>query len=278
MAAAAIRLAAAALAPPLQRQIWRGDQLAEAVERTVSSGHQALDLCLPGKGWPTGSLTELLTEQDGIGELRLLAPALAALTAEQQRHVMLIAPPYRPYAVALRAWGVVVERVIWVRAPQSQALWAAEQALKQDGMGAVLMWSKEARPEALRRLQVAAHDCRSLVFLIRPLAAAAQASAAPLRIACRVVLPDGARALNRRQWLQETGLTLDIVKRRGPPLAAPLHLKLPLKAAILPERVAREEGQERRVNHVVDRGDVADVVAGGREAGRPRERRERERV
>jgi protein ImuA len=278
MAAAAIQLAAAALAPPLQRQIWRGDQLVEAAERSISSGHRELDLCLPGKGWPTGSLTELLSEQDGIGELRLLAPVLAALTVEQRRHVMLIAPPYRPYAVALQAWGVAVERVIWVRAPQSQALWAAEQALKQDGMGAVLMWSAQTRPEALRRLQVAAHDCRSLVFLIRPLAAAAQASAAPLRIACRLMPPHGARVLNRRQWLQETGLTLDIIKRRGPPLAAPLHLKLPLQEALLHERVVRQEGQERRVNHVVDRGDVADVVAGGREATGPGERREREHV
>lgn len=277
MAAAAIRLAAA-LAPLLQRQIWRGDQLAEAAVRTVSSGHRALDPCLPGQGWPTGSLTELLTEQDGIGELRLLAPALAAVTVEHERHVMLIAPPYRPYAVALRAWGVAVERVIWVRAPQSQAFWAAEQALKQDGMGAVLVWSAQARPEALRRLQVAAQDCRSLVFLIRPVAAAAQASAAPLRIACRLVLPEGAQALNRRQWLQEIGLALDIVKRRGPLLAAPLHLKLPVQAPTLPERMAREEGQERRVNHAMDRGNVADLVAGGREAAVVSERRERERV
>lgn len=265
MAAAAIDLAAAALAPPLQRQIWRGDQLAGAALRTVSSGHDALDACLPGRGWPTGSLTELLMDTPGIGELRLLAPALAELTS-QARPVMFVAPPYRPYAVALQEWGVALEHVIWVRAAAEQVFWVVEQALKQDGMGAVLAWSVKARPEAVRRLQVVAQDGGSLMFLMRSAHAAAQASAAPLRIVCRPALPDRASTLNRWQWLEQIGLTLDIVKRRGPPLAAPLRLTLPVRAATLPARAAWQESLKQRVNHVVDRGDIADLVARGRDA------------
>jgi protein ImuA len=33
---------------------------------------------LPGGGWPQGVVTELLLPHPGVGELRLLAPALAA--------------------------------------------------------------------------------------------------------------------------------------------------------------------------------------------------------
>jgi len=39
-----------------------------------------LDAELPGGGWPQGQLIELLHDDPGIGELSLLAPALAAQT------------------------------------------------------------------------------------------------------------------------------------------------------------------------------------------------------
>src|SRR3546814_8292766 len=57
------------------------------------------DVCssdlLPGQGWPLGSLIELLPSQPGIGEIRLLQPALASLGSE--RSVALVRPPYEPY-------------------------------------------------------------------------------------------------------------------------------------------------------------------------------------
>ncbi|MEX3823277.1 hypothetical protein AB3X93_34220, partial [Paraburkholderia sp. BR14262] len=81
---------AAHLPPRLQSRVWQGDQLARASERTVPSGHATLDAQLPGAGWPSGSLTELLVEQGGVGEMRLVAPALRALTAQAGRHVLLV--------------------------------------------------------------------------------------------------------------------------------------------------------------------------------------------
>ncbi|TKC77277.1 translesion DNA synthesis-associated protein ImuA [Trinickia terrae] len=263
--AAVLQLAAHALTPTLQRQMWQGDQIAGPIEQTISSGYPAFDQALPGQGWPTGSLTELLVEHDGVGEMRLLAHALRQLTMVEERHVVMIAPPYHPHAVALKAWGIAIERIFWVRATEAQAFWAAEQALKQGGMGAVLMWSSDARPEAPRRLQVAAQESRSLAFLIRPADAAAHSSAAPLRIICSPSLPEEAQEVNRRQWLHKVALTVDIIKRRGPPLAEPLRIELPVQEAMLRARAATPMRHEPKVNHVVDRCDIASLVAGGRE-------------
>src|ERR1700686_2703871 len=64
----------AALAELLHNPLlWQGDRLARA-EDAVASGFAALDRELPGGGWPQASLTELLLDHQGIGELRLRLP------------------------------------------------------------------------------------------------------------------------------------------------------------------------------------------------------------
>jgi protein ImuA len=262
--AAAIHLMTTTLSSQLRRQVWQGNELAEADSRVISSGYAALDQLLPGQGWSTGGLTELLIEHEGVGELRLLAHALRHLTAHAERNVMLVAPPYQPCASALRAWGIDVERVLWIRSGEDQALWAAAQALKQGGIGAVLVWLPNARADKVRRLQVAAQESASLAFLIRPVEAATQSSPAPLRMICEPLLPANAQTINRRQWLQEIGISIDIFKRRGPPLVEPLRLILPLQSVLSPEnRVGSNQGRE--IKHVVDRSHIATLVAGSGE-------------
>ncbi|HEY4295182.1 MAG TPA: translesion DNA synthesis-associated protein ImuA [Paraburkholderia sp.] len=260
------------LPPRLQSQIWQGNQLAHAGASAVSSGYPDLDALLPGAGWPAGSLTELLVEHGGVGEMRLLAPALKALTARANprssgRHVLLVAPPWQPYAYALQAWGIALDRVVWVRARDDEAPWVAEQALKQDGIGAVLAWLPKARVDAVRRLQVVAQDSRALAFLIRPPAARSQSSPAPLRMVCTPVPPPADATVSRRRWMQHTALSVDIFKRRGPPLAQPLNVMLPLQEAVLPDPAAPSSAAAQSgINHVVDRRHLAAVAAGSREA------------
>lgn len=269
--------ATSALPSRLRSQVWQGDQLAGATAGVVPSGYAALDALLPGEGWPAGSLTELLVEHGGIGEMRLVAPALQTLTARDSKHVVLVAPPWQPYACALKAWGIALERVVWVRAREEEAAWAAEQALKQEGMGAVLVWLAKARPDAVRRLQVVAQDSRALAFLVRPARARSQSSAAPLRIACEPLLPPDAETIDRHRWLQEAALSVDVFKRRGPPPARPLFVTLPLQAGLLPPPLhsqpqqppQSQSGHQRQwheSNHVVDRSYLAPVAAGGGEA------------
>lgn len=126
--------------------VWRADQIDRAVGGVAarSSGHAALDAELPGGGWPAGGLIELLLPAPGCGELRLLAPALAAAS------LLWIAPPFTPYAPALAGLGLMIERLTIVTpANAADAAWAAEQALRSGALSAVLWWQGETHTAAL---------------------------------------------------------------------------------------------------------------------------------
>ena len=189
--------------------IWRGDSLSRAGTPAVPSGFPELDAELPGGGWPAGTLTEVLPAHEGIGELRLLGPALAGLSRRGLRLVW-IAPPHLPYAPALAAAGIDVANLVVVRvASPKETLWATEQALASNACGAVLTWPQGAKYAELRRLQIAAEGGRAPAFLFRVPEAAGESSPAPLRIALGT--SDG-------------GLAVRVLKRRGAPLAHPILL------------------------------------------------------
>src|SRR5690242_410013 len=57
-------------------RIWRGDALGASPDPVISSGFHELDEALPGGGWPTRNLTELLLPAEGLGEISLLGPSL----------------------------------------------------------------------------------------------------------------------------------------------------------------------------------------------------------
>lgn len=202
---------ASALATLLENPaIWRGDDCAPE-PAAVPSGFAALDAALPGRGWPQGALTELLLEREGIGEIRLTLPALAYVQA-QQRDVVWIAPPHRPYAPALVAAGLDLARffIVHCKAPKD-ALWAFEQALRAPECGAAFAWLSTHDERALRRLQVAARDGRTWGALWRRPGQRGSATAAPLRLALAPV--DGRLAVR-------------VLKRRGAELPQPILIDI----------------------------------------------------
>jgi cell division inhibitor SulA len=145
------------------------------------TGHAALDAVLPGQGWPPASLLELLLPMDGVGELQLLVPTLVRL-ARQGRGLAMVAPPYLPYAPALAAAGLDLDRLLVLQAEGREALWATEQALRSGACGAVLCWPRGADDRALRRLAVAAEQGDALGFAFRPSRVLQQPSPAALRL------------------------------------------------------------------------------------------------
>lgn len=152
-------------------RLWRGDRLPQATGPAAPTGFVELDGALPGGGWPTGAVVELLGDTAGIGELRLVLPALQRLT-QAGNHVLLVNPPHVPNAVVLQHAGVALERVLVARPEQEQdAAWLAEQALRNPGCGAVLAWPQQGsrvfNDERVRRLQVAAETGQSTLFLYR---------------------------------------------------------------------------------------------------------------
>lgn len=198
----------------LHPALWRASQLARGQQRCIDTGHAALSVQLPGGGWPLGTLTELLLQQPGIGEIRLLRPALVQVAQAEQRPVVLLAPPQIPQGLALAALGLPPAQMVWIRntGKSGDALWAAEQVLRSGCCGALLLWQQQIRHENLRRLHLAAQSGDTLFCLMRPLAAAQDASPAPLRLAMRSA---------------PGGVSVQFVKRRGPQRDAPLFLPLP---------------------------------------------------
>ncbi len=241
--------------------VWHADELAGGPARIVATGHARLDAELPGGGWPLGALTELL-QAEGAPVWSLLLPALAEHWRAHGEAVVLVRPPHEPFMPALLAAGLPGQAVLWIR-PETLAasLWAAEQSLKCAGVGAVVAWLPGARATDLRRLQGAAtRRASSLLFVVRPKNAASSASPARVRLTIR-----GVQATPGSDRLLE----VDILKRRGPPLAQPLFLPAESErirallaahqpslqdqsggAAVLPFAWPREDGHVRALDRI----------------------------
>ena len=191
--------------------IWRGDQLAQPDVDTLSTGFAELDEQLPGGGWPRGALTEILIEREGIGELRLLLPALVQ-ASEQNSWLAWVAPPHLPYAPALAAAGVKLKHLL-VASPQSvgDAWWTTEQALRSGACSAVLSWLNSPDERRMRRLQLGAESGRAWGVLFRSAKAAEERSPAALRL---------------RLEATQRGLAVHILKRRGGQLSRPVMVDL----------------------------------------------------
>ena len=211
----------------LHPSLWRASQLARSHTRCVDTGYPSLSKLLPDGGWPTGALVDLLVQQPGIGEVRLLAPALAQAA---NRKVALLQPPHTPQAIALAAMGVPPASALWLRANRTaDALWAAEQVLRSGSCGALLFWQTHIRSDSLRRLHLAAQAGETLFFMMRPIATAQDPSPAPLRLGLRP---------------KAGGLEIEFVKRQGPRRDEPLFLPMNIG------QVIRPRPQERTVPEV----------------------------
>jgi len=216
--------------------LWRGSQLARAGRPGLDTGHAGLSRHLPGGGWPLGSLTELLLARPGLGEVRLLLPALRRLPA--RRSIVLLHPPHLPCAQAWLAHRFPASQLLWVAPPQAaDALWAAERILQHGSCGALLYWADRPHATALRRLHLAAQGSDTAFFMFRHADAARSSSPSPLRL-----------------LLQPAGdhLSVTILKRRGPrhdtPLLLPLAATSPVPASGIPSSEPRHAFVDQRLS------------------------------
>ncbi len=182
--------------------LWKAGSL-QRKEAGISTGFEVLDRHLPGNGWPAAGLCELMLPSSGAGELKLLLPALKALS-RQARWIAWVNPPFIPYAPALKAAGVDIDKILLIH-PKSHkdALWALERATRSGTCSAALAWldERELRTGDTRRLQLAARQGGTLTCLFRPEKALTENSMAELRL-----------GVSRSA---EESLLVDLCKRRG---------------------------------------------------------------
>lgn len=246
----------------LQRaDIWRGG-LAPPMS-SLPSGFAELDALLPGGGWPQGTLMEILIPRAGVGELRLLLPALARLS-QGDRWVVFVAPPYIPYAPALAAASLDLSRVLLVhprgeRGAHADTLWAVEQALRAGSVSAVLAWpfhanrltgspsspmrngSRQSPPSRERErdgMRAAGEgwggDATFNVLRRLQLAAEAGASWGVLFQPEQAATAGSPAALRLRLEPAAAGLHVHVIKRRGGWPAGPVTLGLDDAVAVHP--------------------------------------------
>ena len=182
-----------------QPALWRGrDQYSNSA--SVPTGFAALDNALPSQGWGIGCLTELILEQEGIGELSLLLPALQRITFEGQWAV-LINPPYIPYAPALTNAGIKLDRLLIINSGNDKdTLWATEHVLRTGVFAAVIAWTNRSSVQQQRRLQLASEVGNTWATLFRPATASQTHSPAAVRIVLDNI---------------DKQLSLNIIKARG---------------------------------------------------------------
>lgn len=124
---------------------------------------------LPGGGWPIGTLIDVLPSK-----------ASWARCGCWRRHWS----RYPPQILSLGSMGLAPFALLWVHSKLGpNALRPAEQVLRS-GSG-LLIWPSHVRPESLRRLNLAAQAGDTLFFMLRPIAAAQDASPVPLRLSLR---------------------------------------------------------------------------------------------
>ncbi|RYF42125.1 MAG: translesion DNA synthesis-associated protein ImuA [Comamonadaceae bacterium] len=200
----------------LHAGVWRAGELGSSSVQALDTGYATLNRVLPGGGWPQGALVEVLQPQAGLHEWGLIAPALASLQkAAPGKLLVLTGAPWQPFGPALGARQLDMQRLLCVQSARSDGpslLWATREALQCADVAAVLAWLPDARSAHLRRLQIAAHAHHKLLFVFRTPRAQHESSPAPLRL-----LLEGAAG-------EDGQVRLHILKRRGPPLAAPLLL------------------------------------------------------
>ncbi len=204
--------------------LWRAGALTREADG-LPTGFDVLDRHLPGGGWPRAGLCELMLSSAGIGELKLLLPALKALS-RQNRWIAWVNPPFIPYAPALSAAGVDISKILLIHPrTHKDALWSLERATRSGTCSAALAWLDERalRTKDTRRLQLAARQGGTLSWLFRPERARAENSLAELRLAIAPGSGD-----------RET-LNVSLCKRRGGwPIA---DLPVPLEQGRRPAEV-----------------------------------------
>ncbi len=168
--------------------IWLGfSKSTNPQQNLLSTGYGPLDQHLNNSGWPQAGLIEVFASLLGIGEIRLLTPALKKLI-NNEKMIVWINPPFIPHPLALNDSGLKEDSQLIVFARnQKDLLWAIEASCANEKTGAVLAWTKKITLSAKhsRRLQLSAKSAGTLCCLFRATSLQHEASMSELKIALR---------------------------------------------------------------------------------------------
>lgn len=126
--------------------LWQGDRHLPG-RVALSTGFAELDRVLPFGGWPSG-VVWLDYPRAGIGELRLLSPAMRQIRREQRR-VVWVNPPYQPYTATMPAALELLELINETR-PDLLKCWQGSRIILETLQ--LIPYLKNCHPRLWRRI------------------------------------------------------------------------------------------------------------------------------
>lgn len=195
-----------------RNDIWRGRSRRLVPPVVLDSGYVALNRTLTGGGWPMGELIEICQQGLVQSEWLLLMPALLKT---HRGLLVLLNPPYVPFAQTLITAGIDLERVIVVENTEKSDFLASYIELTRSGScDAVLAWEpgQSLSYTELRKCLLASTEGPGLHVLFRPARVRVQSSPASLRLHIN---------------LEADALRVGIFKQKG-------ELGVPAKPVLLP--------------------------------------------
>jgi len=154
----------------LQKDIlqWQGFKPGQATD-AQRFGLGALEAAFPNGVFPTGAIHEFLTPTNETAAASGgFMSGLLGLLMHHEGICVWIGISRRVFPPALKAFGVEPDRVIFIDVKNEQeALWVTEEALKCEGLSAVVAELRELSFAQSRRLQLAVEKSRVTGFILR---------------------------------------------------------------------------------------------------------------
>lgn len=134
----------------------------------VDFGLGIIKNAFPNKIFPTGAVHELISSgpEDGAATCGFVAGLLSSLLNKKGAAIW-ISQSLKIYPPALKLFGIDPDKIIFIRPKEKEMLWVMEEALKCDGLSAVIGEIPELNFTASRRLQLAVEKSRVTGFILR---------------------------------------------------------------------------------------------------------------
>jgi protein ImuA len=191
-----------------------------ACSERMSTGWEPLDRLLPAGGVTRGSLVEWLSAAPGCGA-GTLALGMARQACREGRPLVVVERRGEPrrggwYPPAFCGQGILLEQTILVRAgDRGEELWALEQVLRTEGVGAVLCWAEGFGQRALRRLQLATEVGGGLCLLLRPASVRTEPCWGRLRLLVEPLSMSDGSASAAEMWVNVRRLRVRVMHVHG---------------------------------------------------------------
>ncbi|MBC7509861.1 MAG: Error-prone repair protein ImuA, partial [Ferruginibacter sp.] len=160
----------AAIFARLQKEILSLQDIKKSVNNNaIDTTIGPLKNSFPGNTFPVGAIHEFIAagREDAASTTGFIASILAPLM-QNTGAVIWIGSVHSVFPPALKLFGLVPDKIIFINSQKETAmLWAMEEALKCEGLAAVIGEIKELSFTASRRLQLAVEQSRVTGFIIR---------------------------------------------------------------------------------------------------------------